>query len=398
MEPKFRRRGDGHASLFDTEEAKRVKGENRPWVRALSPERVKESAKMAVLRRGGDPENMQHVLGQHQMQFGIFRGQTFHWVAENALGYAGYVVASMSEESGSSDSHNNLANKRAFQGYISHYPAGRYAIQVKREVRSARGQSQPATAAAATSTQPPSSSPRPSASLRAATSTQLLSTSPQPPSTSPQPSASLRAAATSTSSRLSSVPVSSLRSLLIGKGKSQHSIEKSVKRLFAPQKIQPSVPALCPAGSTTAPLLETVKSEPTDSELLLAAEQIQSEIAHTRICLPAGWIPALPEIDQRWIAKTLFRWSRFNQPELDPAKLDRMWWYPPLRSLTSSAIPALEQFFGHPLFLWMPRKLWRVRLLCPHPDCGKSELTSAGLHQKVRQVVGVSSSYYLASE
>ncbi len=40
----------------------------------------------------------------------------------------------------------------------------------------------------------------------------------------------------------------------------------------------------------------------------------------------------------------------------------------------------------------------RMQLLCPHPDCAKSELTSAGLHQRIRQVVGVSSSYYLASE
>lgn len=78
--------------------------------------------------------------------------------------------------------------------------------------------------------------------------------------------------------------------------------------------------------------------------------------------------------------------------------VDRMWWYPPRPSLTSGAIPALDQFFGHSLFLWMPRKLWRVRLLCPHTDCGKSELTSAGIHQRIRQVVGVSSSYYLASE
>ncbi|CAL8292404.1 unnamed protein product [Arctogadus glacialis] len=75
-----------------------------------------------------------------------------------------------------------------------------------------------------------------------------------------------------------------------------------------------------------------------------------------------------------------------------------MWWYPPQQSLTSSAIPAMEQFFGHPLFLWMPRKLWRVRLLCPHQDCGKAELTSAGLHQRVRLVVGVSGSYYLVAE
>lgn len=113
-------------------------------------------------------------------------------------------------------------------------------------------------------------------------------------------------------------------------------------------------------------------------------------LIESRICLPTGWIPTLLEVDQRWIAKALFRWSRFNQPELDHANVDRMWWYPPRPSLTSSAMPALEQFFGHPLLLWMPRKLWRVRLLCPHPDCGKSELTSVGLHQRVRQVVGVS--------
>ncbi|KAG7527023.1 hypothetical protein JOB18_048243 [Solea senegalensis] len=120
--------------------------------------------------------------------------------------------------------------------------------------------------------------------------------------------------------------------------------------------------------------------------------------SENRICLPTGWIPALLEVDQHWISKALLRWSRFNQPELDLEKVDRMWWYPPRPSLNSSAILTLEQFFGHPLFLWMPRKLWRVRLLCPHPDCGKSELTSAGLHQRVRQVIGVSSSYFLASE
>ena len=40
MEPKFRKRGDGRASLFDSEEAKRTKGEKRPWSRAQSPDKV----------------------------------------------------------------------------------------------------------------------------------------------------------------------------------------------------------------------------------------------------------------------------------------------------------------------------------------------------------------------
>lgn len=138
-------------------------------------------------------------------------------VAENALGYAGYVVASMSQESGSSDSVNNLSNKRALQRYICHYPAGRYAVQFKLEARAT------VAAASSTSTQLSSSSqPSTSASSRPSTSSQAAS--PSHPSISP---------------RSSSVPVSSLRSLLIGKGKSQQTINKSVKRLFSPQKFQP---------------------------------------------------------------------------------------------------------------------------------------------------------------
>lgn len=50
-------------------------------------------------------------------------------------------------------------------------------------------------------------------------------------------------------------------------------------------------------------------------------------------------------------------------------------------------------FFGHPLFVWMPRKL--LQLLCPHPF-QTGELTSAGV--RVRQVIGVSSSYCLSSK
>lgn len=135
-------------------------------------------------------------------------GQTFQWVAENALGYAGYVVASISEESGSSDSHNNLVNKRALQKYISHYPEGRYAIQVKLEARSSKSQSQLATATPTTSSQP-------SASSQAVIDSQL-----------------------SSSSRISSVPTSSLPT-------SQQTLDKSVKKLLSPPKYATIKGILC---------------------------------------------------------------------------------------------------------------------------------------------------------
>ncbi|KAG1973265.1 hypothetical protein F2P79_000769 [Pimephales promelas] len=46
----------------------------------------------------------------------------------------------------------------------------------------------------------------------------------------------------------------------------------------------------------------------------------------------------------------------------------------------------------------MPRKLWQVKLTCPHPDCQKDLLTSAGLHQKIRQVIALGKIYFVASE
>lgn len=57
---------------------------------------------MAFLSRGGDADN-KHLLEQNQLQTGIFKSQTFQLLAENAMGYGAYVVASMSDKSGASD-------------------------------------------------------------------------------------------------------------------------------------------------------------------------------------------------------------------------------------------------------------------------------------------------------
>ena len=117
-----------------------------------------------------------------------------------------------------------------------------------------------------------------------------------------------------------------------------------------------------------------------------------------RVCLPSGWTHTLPEVDQRWISKALFRWTAQGHPELDFSRVDKLWWYPPQVPLKTSDFPLLENYFGHPLLLWMPRKLWQVKLTCPHSDCNRELLTSAGLHQKIRLVVAVGKMYFVASE
>lgn len=46
-------------------------------MRPLSPEGVTEKAKKQLLELKGDIANRKHLLGCVELQFGIFRGQTF---------------------------------------------------------------------------------------------------------------------------------------------------------------------------------------------------------------------------------------------------------------------------------------------------------------------------------
>ncbi len=88
MEPRFRRRADGSLNLTDTVEAAKVKEANKgkPYTRPLSPEGVLDKAKKSLSQHHGDLANRKHLLGFFEIQFGVFRGQTFRWVAEKCPG------------------------------------------------------------------------------------------------------------------------------------------------------------------------------------------------------------------------------------------------------------------------------------------------------------------------
>ncbi|KAL1265445.1 hypothetical protein QQF64_003472 [Cirrhinus molitorella] len=192
MEPRFRRRADGSLNLTDTMEAAKVKEANkgRPYARPLSPE------------------------------FGVFRGQTFKWVAENALGYAAYLVTAMKRDptGGSKDSQEHAHNKESFREYMELFPSGRIAIAMKEEQYAEKAPQHSATTThtAATTTH------------AAATSTHAAATSTHAVATS------THAAATSTHAT-----ATSLRSLLVGKLPSKTNLTKTVERLVSPLKVTP---------------------------------------------------------------------------------------------------------------------------------------------------------------
>ena len=53
---------------------------------------VEQRAIRHVQGAGGNVEDQLAVLGEHVLQFGIFKGQTFQWALSNALGYAGVAL------------------------------------------------------------------------------------------------------------------------------------------------------------------------------------------------------------------------------------------------------------------------------------------------------------------
>lgn len=72
-----------------------------------------------------------------------------------------------------------------------------------------------------------------------------------------------------------------------------------------------------------------------------------------------------------------------------------MWWHPPTSD--SEREPNPDLYFNRRLFLWMPRKMWRVDFLCPHCSPPQS-LRSKGVYHHIRHVLDVRDYYYLAGE
>lgn len=114
--------------------------------------------------------------------------------------------------------------------------------------------------------------------------------------------------------------------------------------------------------------------------------------------LTDGWRTTLPKTDHQWVSRALFHRSTKGKSKVDYSKVNRLWYYPPQTPLICSQPPKMAQYFTRRLLLWMPRKLWAVKLLCPTATCAGQELTSAGMHTVVRHVLDIDGWYNMASE
>jgi len=99
--------------------------------------------------------------------------------------------------------------------------------------------------------------------------------------------------------------------------------------------------------------------------------------------------------DQKWVAEALF--DRQGTWQLD--ELKDPWLYPPPPAVahesTSTSKPKVDEYFTQRMFVWAPRKMYKIPLDCPHCE---SPLTSKGTYNRIREVLDIDCRYYIITE
>lgn len=110
--------------------------------------------------------------------------------------------------------------------------------------------------------------------------------------------------------------------------------------------------------------------------------------------LPRAWRQTLPEEQQEWVGRALFRRTASGQVVLTTDL--RLWWYPPgPRPLYSQPPTSAHPFFQWPFFLWLSYRMWAYHLSCS--ACG-GKLAGAGLYKTVRRVLDSNGWYFMGTE
>ncbi|XP_066301156.1 uncharacterized protein [Branchiostoma lanceolatum] len=241
MKPKFRRFPNGDL-IMESNEAKRVKKENlgKPYT-CLPPEEVHELAVKAVQKRGGDVK--QEVLSEYMVQFGVYRGQSFHWMLENCLGYVGWMVDNMRNKKITSDPLST--NKDAFRKYAQSFAECREITAQKAAARVAK-------------TLPSSSQP---------SSSQRLSSQPS----SSQPSSSQPSSSQPSSSQPSSSQPSRISSLMTGHLHGAR-LARKVQTVMSKASNSRISPNLSVSRGLKKPAVPTDKTESQDTSLASPSE------------------------------------------------------------------------------------------------------------------------------
>ena len=103
-------------SIFScvTEEARAITSRPRPVlnVKSFTKEQVHRQAVKEAKDKGFQDPDPFTLRGLYQIQFGKYRGQTFHWITENDIGYAVHLLCQIDSEGGNVGKNPLNDNKR----------------------------------------------------------------------------------------------------------------------------------------------------------------------------------------------------------------------------------------------------------------------------------------------
>ncbi|XP_061107847.1 uncharacterized protein LOC133135094 [Conger conger] len=174
--------------------------------------------------------------------------------------------------------------------------------------------------------------------------------------------------------------------------------------------IQPSSSFFLPPATDTTtpqtpPIPSTSTSDPQPSPALRPIIQPSSSFflppatdntPADPVELPLLWPQTMLQQDRKWVAEALF-WAN-SKGKLELKDSLQLWYHPPPPTVLYHQAPTPDRFFSHRLLVWMPYRLWKVRLQCTSPACAGHQLCGGGLHRRVRQVLDIDNHYNMVTE
>ncbi|XP_068581262.1 uncharacterized protein [Cebidichthys violaceus] len=331
--------------------------------RPKNPASTMQDAGDRVVAGGGDCGDTKLVLSRHEIQFGKYRGQIFHWLLSNDVGFLIVVLAShhQERESGDLDTSPIKQNKDALSRYARLFPCIMSAIQQRR-------------VSDGSSSEGALDSSWVGFGEHAGLSYREFYESADPVVQSYRMWLK-RAHMQSTGSRMDH-----LKRYVMGR-------DQKEKAASSPSAPPTSYFPRASLSSSSGPSITSAPDEP-------AVPATASGPLPADVPLPESWRSTLPSVQHGWVSRALFTRDQSGKPTLNTEL--QSWNYPPGPHRLYYQPPAsFDSFFQRPFFLWVPHRMWHCTISCP--VCAH-RMTGCGLYKTVRKVLYSDGWYFMGTE
>ncbi|XP_031731676.1 uncharacterized protein LOC116399006 isoform X2 [Anarrhichthys ocellatus] len=330
--------------------------------RPKNPASTMQGARDRVSAGGGDCSDTKLVLSRHEIQFGKYSGQTFHWLLSNDVGYLIMILAAhhQERESGDLDTSPIKQNQDALSRYARLFPCVTSAVQ---QSRVSDGSS--------------SEGALDSRRVGFGEHAGLL----------------YREFYESTDPVVQSYRMWLRRARVQSTGSSMDHLKRYV--MGRDQKGKAASSPSAPPTSSSSSLGPSISSAPGGPVVPApAVPATASGPLPADVPLPESWRSTLPSVQHGWVSRALFTRDQSGKLILNTEL--QSWNYPPgPRQLYFQPPASFDAFFQRPFFLWVPYRMWQCTISCP--VCAH-RMTGCGLYKTVRKVLDSDGWYFMGTE